>query len=77
MCDVGVCAADAKQRIGFESIKMHPWFVEDLPPGVFEANDKLLSITSQGAKVHRTHAFAALTACSSALVPLHDLGTAV
>lgn len=44
-CVRALWPADPARRIAFDDIKTHPWFVQDLPPGAFEMNDKLQSAT--------------------------------
>ena len=38
-----ILAADPAQRISLSEVQKHPWFTKELPPGVAEMNDCLLS----------------------------------
>ena len=38
-----ILAADPEQRITLSEVQKHPWFTKELPPGVAEMNDRLLS----------------------------------
>ena len=38
-----ILAADPAQRITLSEVQKHPWFTKELPPGVAEMNDRLLS----------------------------------
>lgn len=42
---------DPCQRIDFEGIKQHPWFLARLPPGALEMNDTMLRSTLLGGPV--------------------------
>jgi serine/threonine-protein kinase SRK2 len=38
-----ILAGDPAQRITLAEVQRHPWFAKELPPGVAEMNDRLLS----------------------------------
>lgn len=38
-----ILACDPAQRITLAEVQRHPWFTKELPPGVAEMNDRLLS----------------------------------
>ncbi len=38
-----ILAADPAQRITLSEVQKHPWYTKELPPGVAEMNDRLLS----------------------------------
>ena len=38
-----ILAGNPAQRISLREVQKHPWFTKELPPGVAEMNDRLLS----------------------------------
>ena len=38
-----ILAGDPAQRITLGEVQKHPWYTQELPPGVAEMNDRLLS----------------------------------
>lgn len=38
-----ILAGDPAQRITLSEVQKHPWYTKELPPGVAEMNDRLLS----------------------------------